>query len=139
MISILLPVFNAAPFLRACLDSILKQSLENWELLAVDDFSTDDSWQTLREFAEIDARISIYKNNEKGIIPALRLAFHHSQGEFITRMDADDLMPVDKLTNLHLALLKEGVGHVITGKVTYFSDVELGLSLIHISEPTRPY
>jgi len=126
MISILLPVFNAAPFLRACLDSIRTQSLENWELLVVDDYSTDDSWQILRDFAEMDARIRFFKNNEKGIIPALKMAFFHSQGEFITRMDADDLMPVDKLSNLHQALLKEGVGHVITGKVAYFSDVDLG-------------
>ena len=126
MISILMPVFNAAPFLRDCLDSIVKQSLENWELLAVDDFSTDNSKQILREFAEKDARIHVFKNNEKGIIPALRLAFSHSQGGFVTRMDADDLMPKDKLSNLHQTLLKEGVGHVITGKVAYFSDLNLG-------------
>lgn len=126
MISILLPVFNAAPYLRACLESIRAQSHQDWELLAVNDYSTDDSGQVLAEFSAIDSRIYVFNNKEKGIIPALRLAFHQSQGDFITRMDADDLMPVNKLVHLYEALLKNGPGHIITGTVAYFSDSGLG-------------
>jgi len=126
MISILLPVFNAAPYLRACLASIRNQSFKDWELLAVNDYSTDESALILSEFAAIDARISFFNNQEKGIIPALRMAFQHSQGDFITRMDADDLMPIDKLADLHDALLRKGTGHVVTGTVAYFSDTGLG-------------
>jgi len=126
MISILLPVFNAAPYLRACLASIREQSFKDWELLAVDDYSTDESALILAEFAAVDSRISFFDNQEKGIIPALRLAFHHSRGDFITRMDADDLMPIHKLAYLHDALLKKGPGHVVTGIVAYFSDTGLG-------------
>jgi len=126
MISILLPVFNAAPYLRACLTSIREQSFKDWELLAVNDYSTDESALILAEFAAVDTRISFFNNQEKGIIPALRLAFHHSRGEFITRMDADDLMPIHKLAYLHEALLKKGPGYVVTGRVAYFSDTGLG-------------
>jgi len=126
MISILLPVFNAAPYLEACLESIREQSFKEWELLAVNDHSTDDSDIILAKFAAADPRIHLFNNTEKGIIPALRLAFLHSRGDFITRMDADDLMPVDKLAYLHEALLAQGPGHVVTGTVAYFSETGLG-------------
>lgn len=126
MISILLPVFNAAPYLKDCLESIQKQSFKDWELLVVNDYSTDDSSGILEKFAASDSRIHFFNNNEKGIIPALRMAFLHSRGDFITRMDADDLMPVDKLAHLHKALVKKGSGHVITGMVAYFAETGLG-------------
>ncbi len=125
-ISILMPVFNAAPFLRECLDSILAQTETNWQLCAVDDFSTDASYDILREYAKKDARIVPLKNTEKGIIPALRTAFQNADGDLLTRMDADDKMPPEKLELLKNALLTAGENHVATGCVRYFSDTELG-------------
>lgn len=125
-ISILMPVHNAARFLVDCLDSILAQTEAGWELWAVDDFSTDDSQAILSRYAEADARIRVLTNTEKGIIPALQCAFAHSRGNWITRMDADDLMHPDKLSLLKAELLKVGPGHVSTGMVSYFSDAALG-------------
>jgi glycosyltransferase involved in cell wall biosynthesis len=124
-ISILMPVFNAAPFLESCLNSIISQQFLDWELIAVNDHSTDNSELILRQFADSDKRIKVLNNKEKGIIPALRLAFANSKGDFISRMDADDRMPQGKL-GLLLDLLKEsGPGYVATGKVSYFSDTVL--------------
>jgi len=125
-ISILMPVFNAGPFLQECLESIGRQRESKWELLAVDDFSTDDSLEILEAFAEKDSRIKVFQNVEKGIIPALRLAFEKSSGEFITRMDADDRMMPTKLLQLKSLLLQFGGGHVSTGLVQYFSETGLG-------------
>jgi len=125
-ISILLPVYNAAPFLEDCLQSILNQSVSDWKLLAVNDFSTDNSRIMLEAFAKKDNRIHVFKNTEKGIIPALRLAFAKSEGKFITRMDADDRMLPQKLELLRNALVKNGKGHIATGLVRYFSEQELG-------------
>jgi glycosyltransferase involved in cell wall biosynthesis len=126
MISILQPVYNAAPFLPECLDSILAQTEENWELLAIDDFSTDESWNILQAYAAKDKRIKVFQNTEKGIISALRLAFSESSGNLITRMDADDRMPPEKLNLFQKTLLKQGTGYVATGLVEYFSESELG-------------
>lgn len=126
MISILLPVFNAAPFLSDCLQSVVQQTETNWELLAVDDFSTDASYELLAAFAKKDDRIQVFKDTEKGIISALRLAFAKSRGQFITRMDADDLMMPDKLMMLKSKLQALGAGHITTGHVQYFSDTALG-------------
>ncbi len=126
MISILLPVFNAAAYLSDCLQSILDQSDRHWELVAVNDQSTDRSLEILEVFAQKDARIRVFSTQEKGIIPALRLAFAQAQGQLITRMDADDLMATDKLARLRQALETAGSGHVCTNLVKYFSATNVG-------------
>jgi glycosyltransferase involved in cell wall biosynthesis len=126
-ISILLPVFNAAPFVRECLDSILTQTEQDWELLAVDDFSADDSLVILQEYAACDSRIRVlYKKQMPGIAPSLRLAFLRSGGELVTRMDSDDRMAPGKLAALKNLLLSHGRQHVATGLVEYFSEKTLG-------------
>ncbi len=125
-ISILLPVFNAAPWLRECMDSILQQTNSNWELLAINDQSTDDSLAILNLFAQADPRIKVFTTKDKGIIPALRLAFAKSKGQFITRMDADDVMAPEKLEQLQDCLSANGPGYVATGWVKYISTATLG-------------
>ncbi|MGK0363750.1 MAG: glycosyltransferase involved in cell wall biosynthesis [Saprospiraceae bacterium] len=126
MISILLPVYNAAPFLEECLNSILQQTETDWELLAVNDFSTDNSFEILKKHAATDSRIHALQNIEKGIISALRTAHQNASGSYITRMDADDRMMPDKLKTLKNLLVENGEGHVSTGLVQYFSEKELG-------------
>ena len=127
MISILMPVYNGAPFLEECLGSILAQSESSWELIAVDDHSTDNTWKMLQQHALGDARIRPRRNTgAKGIVPALNLALKYSRGSYITRMDADDLMPVDKLKILKRLLQEHGPGWIATGKVRYFSEENLG-------------
>lgn len=126
MVSILMPVFNAGPFLEACLNSILTQTYTTWELIAIDDHSTDNSRKILMDFAKKDSRIHTYSNVSKGIIPALRLAYQKSTGQLITRMDADDIMATEKLEALHQAAQRSGPGYVTCGWVAYFSDQPLG-------------
>lgn len=125
LISILMPVFNASRHLAACLESIRTQSEVHWELIAIDDQSTDNSLSILNAAAEEDVRIHCYSNPEKGIIPALHLAFQKSNGQLISRMDADDLMAKDKLKALKEILITKGKGWVATGWVQYFSDTTL--------------
>ena len=127
LISILLPVRNAEIFLSACLESIQTQTETDWELIAIDDHSTDGSFEILNSFSKkMPEQIHVFKNEEKGIIPALKLAYSKCQGEFITRMDADDLMEKCKLASLKSLLEKNGRGHVATGLVKYFSETQLG-------------
>lgn len=121
-ISILLPVFNTAAFLEECLQSIIAQTETNWELIAIDDFSIDESFQILSGYSQKDKRIKVYKNKEKGIIPALRLAYEKSEGAFITRMDSDDIMMPQKLSILKKRLIENGKGNLAIGMVAYFSE-----------------
>ncbi|WP_235297747.1 glycosyltransferase family 2 protein [Portibacter marinus] len=126
-VSIIMPVYNEEKFLDTCISSIVEQSLEDWELICVDDFSTDESWNILGQWSDQDDRISIYRNEEKGIIPALRKAFSYVNGLMITRMDADDIMPVNKLAVMQDELSRRETGHLVSGKVKYFSEDRLGV------------
>ncbi len=121
-VSILMPVYNASSFLQECINSIIAQSEQNWELIAVDDFSIDNSWTILNHYAFQDQRITCLKNNKKGIIPALRLAFENSIGDLITRMDADDIMPIDKIFSLKTLLEIRGNSFIATGLIKYFPE-----------------
>lgn len=114
------------PYLVDCLESILQQTYTSWELIAIDDYSTDQSWEILQKYASKHSNIKVFQNNEKGIISALRLAYQNSNGTLITRMDADDKMSSDKIEVLKNNLLKHGEGYLAVGKVAYFSEGDLG-------------
>ena len=121
LVSILIPFKNTFSFLPECLRSIFNQTHTNWELIIVDDFSTDKSYELVYEYAQKEERITLLKNKTPGIISALRLALSHSKGKLITRMDSDDIMHKDKLTILAKNLLRFGKKHIATGLVRYFS------------------
>jgi glycosyltransferase involved in cell wall biosynthesis len=120
-----MPVKNAEAFLSDCLESILDQREKSWELIAVNDHSTDASWEILKEYSKKDHRIKCFNNQGTGIILALRKAYRNSKGEMIHRMDADDLMPPNKLSDLKSLLIQSGRGSIASGKVKYFSDGNL--------------
>lgn len=120
LISIVSPFKNTEKFLSECLQSILDQSFTNWELVIVDDGSTDSSFSIVEQFANQDKRIKLYRNPNSGIIAALQFAFSKTSGNFITRMDSDDIMTPNKLEVLHRNLMEYGKGHVAVGQVKYF-------------------
>nr|WP_299172884.1 glycosyltransferase [uncultured Allomuricauda sp.] len=121
-VSILIPFKNTAHFLPACLDSIINQDFEAWEVLAVDDHSTDDSLKVLTVYSQSDSRIKVFTNKGEGIISALRTAYSNAKGTFITRMDSDDIMKPNRLSVMVNDLNKHGNGHISVGQVKYFSD-----------------
>ncbi len=121
-----MPVKNTGKFLEECIDSILHQTLKRWELVVVDDNSEDNSLAILAKYARQDTRITVFKNKGSGIIAALRLAYQHSSGKYITRMDSDDIMESDKLKLLVSQLKIKGEGHLAIGLVNYFSAKKIG-------------
>ncbi len=116
-----MPVRNGIPYLQECLNSIINQSYINWELHVVNDHSVDITQEILDRYAELDHRIKPSKNQGYGIIDALNSGYSLSSGKYVTRMDADDIMPEHKLETLHNLLAKESSASVATGLVTYFS------------------
>ena len=122
LVSILIPFKNTEHYLVECLESIVNQTYSNWELLIIDDHSSDTSYNIVNAFAEKDKRIKLFKNTGSGIIEALQLAFKHSQGTLITRMDSDDIMRPNKIKVLVHKLKAKGKNHVALGLVNYFSE-----------------
>ena len=90
-ISIIIPVYNVEKYLRECLDSCINQTLENIEIICVDDCSTDDSYKILEEYQSKDPRIEIFKqkqNNRQGA--ARNKGLEIATGEYIWFVDSDD-------------------------------------------------
>lgn len=97
-VSIILPVYNASKFLKECLDSILKQTYTNYEIVVVDDGSTDNSYTIAKEYANINNRIKIIKNIKNlGVSCAMNTAINVSRGRYISVMNADDKMHPKRL------------------------------------------
>ena len=125
-VSILMPVKNTGAYLGDCVQSIVNQEFQDWELIAVNDQSRDNSTEILNNCSNKDKRIKTLDNRGDGIIDALRTAYTASKGDFITRMDSDDLMTKDKLLLMYEQLRNSGKGNVAVGLVEYFSDTNLG-------------
>jgi len=125
-ISVLIPVRNGELFLEECLNSIVHQTFCDFEVIIVNDYSTDGTARILSNFEKKDPRFSWYENSNRGIIGALQLALSKSSGRCITRMDADDIMETDKLETMHRQLCAFGEGYVALGLVKYFSEKGVG-------------
>ena len=121
LVSIITPCKNAAPWLLDCYESIKNQTYSKWEWVVVDDHSDDSTLELLYNIREKDSRIHVHSNSGNGIIPALSKAFAYSTGEYITRMDADDKMPPERLSQMVNLLKKSSKNTVVTGLVKYFS------------------
>src|SRR5690606_41310835 len=89
-VSVVIPVYNKAPFLRACLDSMFAQSFTDMEVIAEDDASTDDSLAVLRTYDDPRRRVEVLVQN-RGPAGAAAHAMPLARGAYIVRVDADDV------------------------------------------------
>ena len=125
-ISIVLPVHNGSRYLAECLDSILAQTRNDWELVAVDDFSEDQSLSILLDYAAREPRMKVISNQKRGLLGALRMAVEHASSEVLTRIDQDDKMPPERLEKMY-PLVAGGSKVVALGLVECFvEEGELG-------------
>lgn len=89
-ISIIIPVYNAEKYLRKCLDSIVNQIFSNYEVILVDDGSTDRSFYICKEYCDLDSRFIAIKQENKGVSEARNNGIRNCHGEYVTFMDSDD-------------------------------------------------
>lgn len=113
---------DTAPYLPACLDSIVAQTYTNWELIAVNDHSSDETPQILEQYARMDARIKVFHSDRKKLIPTLKYGYPHCTGELLNRMDSDDKMPDYKLQVMYDEWKKHGKGTIVAGGTEHFVD-----------------
>jgi glycosyltransferase involved in cell wall biosynthesis len=91
IVSVLMPVYNAERYIEEALESVLNQTFENFEVITVNDGSTDGTLDILRRFEQQDARIRVVSRPNTGIVGALNDGLAVARGEFIARLDADDI------------------------------------------------
>lgn len=96
LISVVMPVYNAEKYLAKAVDSILQQSLSDFEFVIIDDGSTDHSTDLLKAYTQQDARIKLVSRENKGLVASLNEGIALAQAPIIARMDADDIAHPDR-------------------------------------------
>ncbi|MQW88800.1 glycosyltransferase family 2 protein [Sinorhizobium saheli] len=114
LVSVLLPIYNAEPYLAAALESILRQDHERLEVIAIDDGSTDGSLGILERYGKSDRRVLIVSRENRGLIATLNEGLELASGELVARMDADDIAYPSRLSR-QVALFSEQPGLALCG------------------------
>ena len=100
-ISVIIPVYNVEKYLRECLDSLINQSFMDFEVICIDDGSTDKSYKILEEYSQKDSRIKVLKQEHNGAGAARNLGIEIAKGKYIQFLDSDDYFEPDMLEELY--------------------------------------
>lgn len=100
-LSIIVPVYNTEPYLCECLDSIINQTIENTEIICVNDGSTDNSLEILERYAKMDSRIKIFTIENSGSSIARNYGMSHAKGEYVGFVDSDDYIDLEMFEKLY--------------------------------------
>lgn len=107
LISIIIPVYNVEEFIKRCIDSVLKQTYKNFELILVDDGSNDKSGIICDHYKKNDSRIKVIHKENGGLSDARNVGIDVCVGKFITFIDSDDYVEPEYIETLYKAILKE--------------------------------
>lgn len=126
LVSIIIPVYNAESDISRCLDSILSQTISNFEVLCIDDGSKDSSFSILQEYEKKDKRIHAYRQRNMGVAKTRNKGIQLSHGEYIAFIDNDDYIEEDylekyytKMINGDFDIVIGGYKRVLDGKVIF--------------------
>ena len=106
-ISVIVPVYNVEVYLRKCLDSLINQTLQDIEIICVNDGSTDNSLDILLEYSQKDSRIKIISQENKGVSEARNTAINIAKGEYLSMVDPDDWVENNMLEVMYNKAVKE--------------------------------
>lgn len=120
-ISILLPVYNAAPYLAQTLESLLAQSFGDFELIVINDGSTDQTLEIIEQFARRDTRLRVISRENRGIVRTLNEGIELARGTYIARMDGDDQAAPHRL-ELQIKRMNDDPSLVVLGSSAIATD-----------------
>lgn len=124
-LSIIVPVYNAQATLDKCLDSLLEQDIQNYEVICVDDGSTDSSFEILSNYKIKYSHLSVYKKNNGGQASARNLALSHALGDFISFVDSDDWIEKNMYRLILTTMEKEESDIGVCDMVEHFSSKDV--------------
>lgn len=122
-ISVILPFYNAQLTISRAIESIVDQTITNWELLLVDNGSTDGSSVVARSFAKSDRRIRVLEEKQQGVVFAFNTGLSYASGAYIARMDADDYCYPQRLEKQSDYLKKNSEVAAVSSRVRYCAGV----------------
>lgn len=113
LVSIITPAYNAAGYIAATIESVRAQSYQNWEMLIVDDCSSDNTVQVVEKYCSLDSRIRLIRHvQNQGVAGARNTALSEAKGEYVAFLDSDDMWMPNKL-DMQLSFMEEN-GYVLT-------------------------
>ena len=126
-ISIVIPVFNGAPYLEQTIQSLLEQTFTNFEIVCVNDSSTDNSLDILNRLSKLDSRIKVYtKTNGGTAAKAINYGLQYSSGDYFMYSSQDDLYSVNLLEDGYSKAQSLNADAVIPNLIYYYNDKDLG-------------
>lgn len=136
-ISVIVPAYNVAPYLAACLDSLLVQTFEDFELILVEDGSTDDTLAIAEQYAERDARIRLSRHRwNEGLAATLNLGLELSRGRYVAFVDSDDLVVPEYLETLYHEAVATKADVVAAGYQEFQKQPGVGDKVVRQPTPT---
>lgn len=117
-ISVIIPVYNVEKYINECIDSVLCQTYTDYELILVDDGSTDKSYDICNTYAKLSNKIRIFKKRNEGVSSARNFGLKYAIGNYITFIDSDDFVSPDYLENLHKGI-EYDIDYVFSGLIYY--------------------
>lgn len=131
LISIFIPVYNGSKYLKKSIDSVLNQTFKDYELVCVDDTSTDDSFEILNNYAKKDSRIKILQKPNGGNVPkSWNFVMPYLKGESITYMSQDDMMSEDNLEQMYIRQQETGADCVLPDLQDYYEAKKEGKKMV---------
>lgn len=124
IISIIVPVYNTEKYLDKCIQSVLAQTYTNWELLLIDDGSTDSSGAICDKYAAEDNRIRVFHKENGGVSSARNLGLDNAQGEWISFVDADDWIENSMLHDAYQKAMDENAEIIFTDIKYHYLDIK---------------
>ena len=128
MISVIVPVYNVEKYLRRCIDSIIDQGFTDYEILLIDDGSTDKSSLICDEYSEKYEKIRVIHKMNGGLSDARNIGIINAKGDYVTFVDSDDYVSKDYLLTLSNLLKKYNADIVITGIKTFFEKQKININ-----------
>lgn len=132
-ISIIIPVYNTGKYLKECLDSVLAQTFQDFEVICINDGSTDNSAQILKEYEKKDSRIKAITIKNQGVVNARNIGVANAKYDLIYPLDSDDIIAPTALEKLYKNFM-DGKGDIITCRVMMFGN-KLGEMVLQ--KPTK--
>jgi glycosyltransferase involved in cell wall biosynthesis len=123
MISVIVPIYNIASYLRQCIESLLSQTFSDLEILLVDDGSTDGSSALCEEYRKKDSRIRVIHKENGGLVSARKAGLRMAEGAYIAYVDGDDFIEPDMYERMYAELIKQAVDVVMCGRFEDTGDV----------------
>lgn len=121
-VSVIIPAYNSAHYIKECVHSVLTQTYQNFEIIVVDDGSTDNSVQIISHFASKDARIRVFRQVHCGVGQARNLGLRNARGKYILFLDADDVLH-PKCLGIALATAKKYAASFVVWNYVSFTTV----------------